>query len=107
MTKKEVKKQNKFLKVCYLGSVDNEKAFDTIYENFSILEQKIKAVDFISEKLIFKKNGIIESECYNLYLVVPKNIDNDTINEAIKPYGLEIRSVPVMRKFTITDSTEC
>lgn len=101
MTKKEVKKQNKFLKVCYLGRVDNEKAFDIIYENFSILEQKIKAVDFISEKWVVKKNGIIESEFYRLYLYVPKNINNDTINEAIKPYDFEIRSVKV-QKVTLT-----
>lgn len=100
--KKEVKKQNKFFKVCYLGSVDNEKAFDIINENFSILEQKIKAVDFISEKWVAKKNGIIESEFYRLYLYVPKNIDNDTINEAIKPYGFVLHSANI-RKVTFTE----
>lgn len=55
MTKKDVKKQNRFFKVCYLGSVDDKKAFDIIYENFPILEQKIKAEDFISEKWVVKK----------------------------------------------------
>lgn len=49
-----------------------------------------------------QKNGIIESEFYKLYLYVPKNIDNDTISEAIKPYGFEIRSVKV-RKVTFTE----
>ncbi len=102
MVKKETKKQNRFFKVCYLGSVDDEKEFEIIDKNFSILEQTIKLKYFMPEKWIVKKHGIIESEYYHLYLLVPKNIDNDTINEAIKPYGFELRSAKV-QKVTFTE----
>ena len=103
MTKKEVKKQNRFFKVCYLGCVYDEKEFEILDKNFSILEQKIKLKYFIPQKFIFKSeiDGTIFSEYYCLYLLLPKNIDNDTINEAIKPYGFELRSAKV-QKVTFT-----
>lgn len=98
---KKTKEQNRFFKVCYLGNVDDEKEFEIIDKNFSILEQKIKLKYFIPEKWIVKQYGIIESEYYALYLLVPKNIDNDTINEAIKPYGFVLHSANI-RKVTFT-----
>ena len=94
-------KNYKFFKVCYLGTVEDEKEFEIINNNFSILEQTIKLKYFRTTQCIAKKHGIIESECYHLYLLVPKNIDNDTINEAIKPYGFVLRSAEV-RKITFT-----
>lgn len=103
MAKKEVKKENRFFKVCYLGSVKDEKEFEIINKNFSILEQTIKLKYFIPQKFTFKSeiDGTIFSEYYCLYLLLPKNIDNDTINEAIKPYGFELHSANI-RKVTFT-----
>lgn len=94
----------KFFKVCYLGSVKDEKEFEIINKNFSILEQTIKLKYFIPQKFTFKSeiDDTILSESYSLYLLVPKNIDNDRINEAIKPYGFELRSAKV-QKVTFTE----
>lgn len=105
---KKTKEQNRFFKVCYLGSVKDEKEFEIINKNFSILEQTIKIKYFIPQKFTFKSeiDGTIFSEYYCLYLLLPKNIDNDTINEATKPYGFELRSAKV-QKVTITDITKC
>ena len=48
---KKTKEQNRFFKVCYLGSVKDEKEFEIINKNFSILEQTIKIKYFIPQKL--------------------------------------------------------